>query len=65
MSSLGGGVVVENVKVTSMEKESTVVLDKKKHYFRRETKVNKKNKVLSYCEILRYMQIQVHEENER
>ena len=44
-------VMVIGVKTTSMENESTEVLCKKKHYLRRQNKVNE-NKVL-YCMALR------------
>ena len=47
--------LIESVKTMSMWNESTKVpCTKMKHYLRHENKVNK-NKVLSYCEALRYM----------
>ena len=44
--------VIESVKVTSMQNESTRVLYEK-HYLIHENKVNE-NKVLSYCEASRF-----------
>ena len=47
--------------IMSIESESIVVLGKNKTYLRHKNKTNE-NKVLSYCETLRYMQIHMHKE---
>ena len=45
---------IESVKTTWKWQESVWVLCKMKHYLRHENKANE-NKVLIYCEVLRYM----------